>query len=38
MKIFFVFFVVLAIDTIINLDINRGNAAYSEKVSAIEIK
>ena len=38
MKILLVFFISLAINAIVNLEINRGNAAYADKVSAIKIK
>ena len=38
MKILFVFFISLAINAIVSLEINRGNAAYAEKVSAVKIK
>ena len=36
-KILLVFFS-LAINAIVSLEINRGNAAYADKVSAIKIK
>lgn len=38
MRILLVFFVSLALNAIVSLEINRGNAAYADKVSAIKIK
>tara|TARA_A200000113_G_scaffold218602_1_gene226324 strand:- start:8059 stop:8175 length:117 start_codon:yes stop_codon:yes gene_type:complete len=38
MKILLVFFISLAINAIVSLEINRGNAAYADKVSTIKIK
>lgn len=38
MRILLVFFVSLAINAIVSLEIYRGNAAYADKVSAIKIK
>ena len=34
---FYCFFISLAINAIVSLEINRGNAAYADKVSAIKI-
>ena len=38
MRILLVFFVSLALNAMVSLEINRGNAAYADKVSAIKIK
>jgi len=38
MRILLVFFVSLALNAIVSLEINRGNAAYADKVSAVKIK
>ena len=38
MRILLVFFVSLALNAIVSLEINRGNAVYADKVSAIKIK
>lgn len=37
MRILLVFFISLAINAIVCLEINRGNAAYADKVSAVKI-
>ena len=38
MKILLVFFISLAINAIVSLEIDRGNAAHADKVSVMKIK